>query len=31
LAPRPYRRGFFAPKLTGVPEDLKILRLVPQR
>lgn len=33
LAARPYRRGFFAPKLSGVPEDLKILRLVqpPQR
>nr|WP_296773047.1 adenylate/guanylate cyclase domain-containing protein [Rhodococcus sp. (in: high G+C Gram-positive bacteria)] len=33
LASRPYRRGFFAPKLNGVPEDLKILRLVqtPQR
>lgn len=33
LAARPYRRGFFAPKLNGVPEDLKILRLVqsPQR
>lgn len=28
LAARPYRRGFFAPKLSGVPEDLKILRLV---
>ncbi|OZC48243.1 adenylate/guanylate cyclase domain-containing protein [Rhodococcus sp. 14-2470-1a] len=31
LVPRPYRRGFFAPKLTGVPEDLKILRLVRHR
>jgi adenylate cyclase len=28
LVARPYRRGFFAPKLSGVPEDLKILRLV---
>nr|WP_245819640.1 adenylate/guanylate cyclase domain-containing protein [Rhodococcus yunnanensis] len=33
LSARPYRRGFFAPKLNGVPEDLRILRLVesPQR
>ncbi|MDJ0359076.1 adenylate/guanylate cyclase domain-containing protein [Rhodococcus sp. H29-C3] len=33
LATRPYRRGFFAPKLSGVPEDLRILRVVqsPQR
>lgn len=33
LVPRPYRRGFFAPKLNGVPEGLVILRLVqsPQR
>ncbi|SNS64926.1 adenylate cyclase [Rhodococcoides kyotonense] len=28
LTARPYRRGFFAPKLNGVPEDLRILRLV---
>lgn len=28
LAARPYRRGFFAPKLNGVPEDLKFVRLV---
>ncbi len=28
LSARPYRRGFFAPKLNGVPEDLRILRLV---
>nr|WP_300397380.1 adenylate/guanylate cyclase domain-containing protein [uncultured Rhodococcus sp.] len=28
LTTRPYRRGFFAPKLSGVPEDLKIVRLI---
>lgn len=28
LTARPYRRGFFVPKLNGVPEDLRILRLV---
>lgn len=28
LSARPYRRGFFAPKLNGVPDDLRILRLV---
>ncbi|MGA9870313.1 MAG: adenylate/guanylate cyclase domain-containing protein [Rhodococcus sp. (in: high G+C Gram-positive bacteria)] len=33
LTVKPYRRGFFAPKMKGVPDDLKILRLVksPQR
>lgn len=33
LAVKPYRRGFFAPKLNGVPDDLKIVKLVqaPQR
>lgn len=33
LVVKPYRRGFFAPKLKGAPDDLRILRLVqtPQR
>jgi len=30
---KPYRRSFFAPKIKGAPDDLRILRLVqsPQR
>ncbi|MGU3437861.1 adenylate/guanylate cyclase domain-containing protein [Actinomycetes bacterium M1A6_2h] len=28
LMVKPYRRGLFAPKLTGVPEDLRIFRIV---
>ncbi|KIQ10831.1 guanylate cyclase [Rhodococcus sp. MEB064] len=28
LSVKPYRRGLFSPKLTGVPEDLRIVRLV---
>lgn len=33
LTTKPYRRGLFSPKLKGVPEDLRITRLVqtPQR
>ncbi|WP_229745747.1 adenylate/guanylate cyclase domain-containing protein [Rhodococcoides trifolii] len=28
LTVKPYRRGMFAPKLTGVPDDLRIFRIV---
>ncbi|MGB3773192.1 MAG: adenylate/guanylate cyclase domain-containing protein [Rhodococcus sp. (in: high G+C Gram-positive bacteria)] len=28
LSTKPYRRGLFSPKLTGVPDDLRISRLV---